>query len=51
VDSLFEVMKNKYPPEELAAWLKLLISKGEVDDLVGVNLKAGLKSRKNRSMG
>jgi hypothetical protein len=46
VDSLFESVKKKYSTQELAAWLKLLTSKSEVEDLVGVNLRAALKSKK-----
>lgn|SRR5665647_571654 len=45
VDNLFFELKNLYSENELAAWLKLLISKRNVEKNIGVSLKASLKNK------
>lgn len=48
IDNLFLELKNLYSENELAAWLKLLISKRNVEIDLGVSLKATLKAKSGK---
>ena len=45
LDLLFEELKKNYTKNEIAAWLKLLISKKEIEDFIGVNIKVSSKKK------
>lgn len=48
IDSLFREIRGYYSDNELAAWLKLLRSKHQVEENLGVTVKASLRKRKSK---
>lgn len=44
LDKLFDDLKNEYTANELAAWMKLLLSKSKIEKKFGVKVKADLAS-------
>lgn len=49
VDNMFLELRNLYSENELAAWLKLLISKRTVEQNIGISIKASLKKNKSKA--
>jgi hypothetical protein len=48
IDHLFEEFKMKYDTQEIAAMLQLMISKREVEDFIGVDIKVSKKKTAKR---
>lgn len=48
IESLFSEVRKVYTDNELAAWLKLLKSKHQVESELGITVKAALRKRSKR---
>ena len=49
LDEMFEKLKNLYSENELAGWLRLLISKGKVEKDLGVSVRAFCRTQSQHS--
>ncbi len=46
IDQIFEDLKSSFSDQELAAWMKLLLSKKRVEDEIGITIKASLQKKR-----